>query len=65
MDIWRRRELRWERKKVWEKDKGREEEKGKKKKNRTPGRCKRNREKLKLMRERAQREEFGNSRRQV
>lgn len=29
---WRRRELRWERKKVWEKDKGREEEKGKKKK---------------------------------
>lgn len=32
MDIWRRRELRWERKKVWEKDKGREEEKGKKKK---------------------------------
>lgn len=65
MDIWRRRELRWEGKKVWEKDKGREEEKGKKNKNRTPGRCKRNRGKLKLMRERAQREEFGNSRRQV
>lgn len=40
-------------------------ERQKKKKNRTPGRCKRNRGKLKLMRERAQREEFGNSRRQV